>query len=59
MCLSKKEYYFWLIVYLFSLFSVPFLSNDYDYYYEDNFNNIDKAKIPEKIVTTPQPPTTR
>jgi hypothetical protein len=39
---------------------VPFLSNDYDYYYEDNFNNIDNIdKIPEKIVTTTQPPTTR
>ena len=49
----------WLVDCLFIFFSVPFLSNDYDYYYEDNFNNIDKAKIPEKIVTTTQPPTTR
>ena len=54
--------------FIFFYLSVPFLSNDYDYYYEDaDFNDIDKkAKVPESLVktvpavpTTTPPPTSR
>merc|ERR1711997_99424 len=45
--------------------NVPFLSNDYEYYYDDaDFNDIDKkSKVPESlsktVPTTTPPPTSR